>query len=128
MVVNPCRPIRAGGCASLQSGIFTNILGPGWVNDLRRLQTLRPLASNADFRAKWRAATLFNKRRVAVWVRRNLGIALNPNALFDMQVKRIHEYKRQLLNVLGKRCKLDPSLKAPGFQNLILKRITVLST
>jgi starch phosphorylase len=83
------------------SSIFTSILGPGWVNDLRRLETLKPLAVDPSFQNRWTEAKRTNKQRLAVWVKRNMGIDLMIDAIFDMQVKRIHEYKRQLLNVLS---------------------------
>ena len=83
------------------SAIFTSILGPGWVNDLRRLKTLRPFATDPSFQHQWLAAKRHNKERLASWVREHMGVELMVHAIFDMQVKRIHEYKRQLLNVLS---------------------------
>ena len=83
------------------SAIFTSILGPGWVNDLRRLKTLRPFATDPSFQHEWLAAKRVNKERLASWVREHMGVELMVDAIFDMQVKRIHEYKRQLLNVLS---------------------------
>ena len=83
------------------SSIFTSILGPGWVNDLRRLKTLRPFANDASFQREWTSAKLSNKQRLAEWVKENIGMELMTHAIFDMQVKRIHEYKRQLMNVLS---------------------------
>lgn len=83
------------------AGIFTSILGPGWVNDLRRLATLKPFAHDDTFQHSWNEAKRLNKERLALWVKANMGVDLMTNAIYDMQVKRIHEYKRQLLNVLG---------------------------
>ena len=83
------------------AGIFTSILGPGWVNDLRRLATLKPFAHDDTFQHSWNEAKRLNKERLALWVKDNMGVDLMTNAIYDMQVKRIHEYKRQLLNVLG---------------------------
>ena len=71
-----------------------------WRLKLDRLQELRPLASNEAFRASFAAAKHSNKRRLADYIQRETGVILNPDSLFDIQVKRIHEYKRQLLNVL----------------------------
>jgi starch phosphorylase len=58
-------------------------------------------AEDPAFQKKWLAIKLANKKRLAKWVKQNLGVTLNPAALFDIQVKRIHEYKRQLLNIIG---------------------------
>ena len=75
-------------------------IGRDWRLNLDKLQNIRPLAGNADFRAEFAAAKRSNKVRLADYIRRETGIVLNPDSLFDVQVKRIHEYKRQLLNVL----------------------------
>ncbi|MDR2787909.1 MAG: glycogen/starch/alpha-glucan phosphorylase [Candidatus Accumulibacter sp.] len=75
-------------------------IGKGWRLNLERLQELRPLADEPLFRADFAAAKRKNKRRLADYVRRETGVMLDPDSLFDVQVKRIHEYKRQLLNVL----------------------------
>ena len=83
------------------SSIFTSILGPGWVNDLRRLETLKPLAREPSLQRQWTHAKRFNKERLAAWIKANMNVDLMPNAVYDMQVKRIHEYKRQMLNILG---------------------------
>ena len=83
------------------SSIYTGMVGPGWVNDLKRLEPIKTMAQDAQFRQRWRAAKQTNKNAVVDWLYKTMGIQVNPNALFDMQVKRIHEYKRQLLNVLG---------------------------
>ncbi|MDR0577961.1 MAG: glycogen/starch/alpha-glucan phosphorylase [Candidatus Accumulibacter sp.] len=75
-------------------------LGKQWRLDLDRLRDLRPLAGDAGFRVDFARAKRDNKIRLADYIRRETGIALDPDSLFDVQVKRIHEYKRQLLNVL----------------------------
>ena len=97
--VTPLRWILQANPA--MAGIFTSILGPGWVNDLRRLATLKPFAHDDTFQHSWNEAKRLNKERLALWVKDNMGVDLMTNAIYDMQVKRIHEYKRQLLNVLG---------------------------
>ncbi|WP_207225107.1 glycogen/starch/alpha-glucan phosphorylase [Rivibacter subsaxonicus] len=74
--------------------------GNGWRTDLDRLAELAPMAGDKSLQAEVRAAKLANKERLAALVRRELGIAIDPGSLFDVQVKRIHEYKRQLLNLL----------------------------
>ena len=83
------------------SSIYTGMVGPGWVNDLKRLEPIKAMAQDAGFRQRWRAAKQTNKQAVAEWLLNTMNIRVDPNALFDLQVKRIHEYKRQLLNVLG---------------------------
>jgi starch phosphorylase len=85
--------------------VISEAIGTGWVTDLRELARLVPLADDAAFADVWRAAKRRNKLRLAETIRqqyrrRGSGIAVDPDSLFDVQVKRIHEYKRQLLNVL----------------------------
>ena len=75
-------------------------IGPTWRSDLSHLAALRPLADDAGFVDQVRAAKLHNKRRLAAWIKTNLDIDVDPASLFDVQIKRMHEYKRQLLNVL----------------------------
>ncbi len=75
-------------------------LGTAWRLNLDRLQDLRGAVDDADFRNEFAAAKHANKLRLADYIKREMGIVINPNALFDVQVKRIHEYKRQLLNLL----------------------------
>ena len=75
-------------------------LGQAWRRDLGLLKDLLPLADDAGFRADFRAVKAHNKQRLAALIHRSTGISVNPNSLFDVQVKRIHEYKRQLLNLL----------------------------
>jgi starch phosphorylase len=75
-------------------------IGGTWTTDLERLAGLAPHAEDAAFRADFRAVKHANKRRLAALMHRTLGIAVDPHSLFDVQVKRIHEYKRQLLNLL----------------------------
>ncbi len=77
-------------------------IGEGWIRDLSQLEKLKPFAAteHRDFHAQWREVKLANKQRLAELVKKECGVDFNPMALFDVQVKRIHEYKRQLLNVL----------------------------
>ncbi len=75
-------------------------LGLGWRRDLGALAALRAQANDVALLERFAAVKLANKQRLAVWVERQLGIPINPDSLFDVQVKRIHEYKRQLLNAL----------------------------
>ncbi|MET0553701.1 MAG: glycogen/starch/alpha-glucan phosphorylase [Vicinamibacteria bacterium] len=82
------------------SGLITEALGDGWVTDLERLRDLEPLAEDAAFRGRFAAVKTANKERLAGVLRQAARVAADPASLFDVQVKRIHEYKRQLLNVL----------------------------
>ena len=75
-------------------------IGRGWRRNLDQLQALRRLGANAAFRDAFDRAKRRNKERLADHLARTLGVKVDPSALFDVQVKRIHEYKRQLLNVL----------------------------
>ncbi|MBK7956565.1 MAG: glycogen/starch/alpha-glucan phosphorylase [Candidatus Accumulibacter sp.] len=85
---------------ALSSLLDEHLGGKDWRLHLDRLQGLRASADDAGFRSAFAAAKLGNKQRLANYVAREVGICLNPDSLFDVQVKRIHEYKRQLLNVL----------------------------
>ncbi len=80
--------------------LITGRIGPGWVTDLDQLERLKPLADDAGLQEEWRAVKHANKARLADDIHTRTGIYVNPETLFDVQVKRIHEYKRQLLNVL----------------------------
>jgi starch phosphorylase len=82
------------------SALITRHLGHAWENDLEELDRIRDLAADAAFRSEFRAVKLENKRRLDAEVQRRVGIDLDVHSLFDVQVKRIHEYKRQLLNLL----------------------------
>jgi len=82
------------------SALLDERIGKDWRLNLNRLQELRPLAQDEGFRARFAAAKSSNKLRLAEYIKRETGVILDPNSLFDVQVKRIHEYKRQLLNVL----------------------------
>jgi glycogen phosphorylase len=80
--------------------LLTDTVGPGWATELERLRRLVPHAEDAQFRSRWRAVKHANKQRLAALVEAECGVRFDPAAMFDVQVKRIHEYKRQLLNVL----------------------------
>jgi glycogen phosphorylase len=125
------------------SALISSKIGDGWAADLAQLDTLKPLAAtkNKKFHADWRAVKRANKERLAALVKAECGVEFNPDALFDVQVKRIHEYKRQLLNVLhvihlynrikhgrldgwADRCVLIGGKAAPGY--VMAKRIIKL--
>jgi starch phosphorylase len=123
--------------------LVTRAIGDGWIAHLDELRRLEPFAEDSGFREAWRAVKRANKERLAAYVRRVTGVDLDPSWLFDVQVKRIHEYKRQHLNALHiaslyRRLKRDPGLDlppralvfggkaAPGYQ--LAKRIIRLIT
>jgi len=80
--------------------LISRHLGEDWLRDGEQLRRLEPLADDPEFQAAWRAAKLANKRRLAALLAARTGIHADPQSLFDVQVKRIHEYKRQHLNAL----------------------------
>jgi len=90
--LNQCNPELAA--------LIDDKLRGSWLCHLERLQELTPHADDPDFRARWKDVKRANKERLASYVRRKLGFECNLDAMFDVHVKRIHEYKRQLLNVL----------------------------
>ena len=99
--------------------LLDETIGTGWLTDLYRLRALEPLADDPAFQRKWRAVKRENKARLSRYVEAQTGIELNPDWMFDVQVKRIHEYKRQHLNVLHiidlyRRLKDNPSLQIPA--------------
>lgn len=80
--------------------LISLMIGDGWITRLEELKRLAPLAEDTGFRSDWAAVKRSNKVQLAEYARRELSIALDPDSLFDCQVKRIHEYKRQLLKIL----------------------------
>lgn len=82
------------------AGLITNRIGDQWIKNLDELRRLEGAAEDSTFREEWREIKLRNKKSLAALVLRLAGLAINPDTLFDIQVKRIHEYKRQLLNLL----------------------------
>jgi starch phosphorylase len=98
--------------------LVTRAIGEEWPTDLTKLRALEPLAGDAAFREEWRTVKRANKVRLSTYVRAQTGINLDPDWLFDIQVKRIHEYKRQHLNVLHiitlyNRLRREPNLDLP---------------
>jgi glycogen phosphorylase len=125
---------------------ITEAIGEGWITDLDRLASLKPLAANKGFRDAFRRAKREAKSRFAEWAAAACGQTVDPDTIFDSQVKRIHEYKRQLLNalrivVLYNRLRTNPALEltprtfffagkaAPAYQlaKLIVKLINNLA-
>ncbi len=95
------------------SALITEHLGDGWLANLDQLSQLEPLAEDAAFRARWRAIKRANKVTLAATVQKQTGIELDTNSVYDVMVKRLHEYKRQHLKILHvitlfNRIKRDP--------------------
>ncbi len=95
--------------------LIDRTLGTEWLTDLKVLRRLERHVDDTAFRRQWRAIKRANKERFAAYVRAHTGVELDPDWLFDVQVKRIHEYKRQHLNILHVvsrylRLKIDPAL------------------
>lgn len=128
-------------CNPILSQLITETIGDKWITRLTELENLAPLAHDKDFQKSWHEAKYENKKRLAALVEKNCDVTFNPDAMFDIQVKRIHEYKRQLLNVLHvihlyeqikrghtdglpKRCVLFGGKAAPGY--LMAKQIIKL--
>jgi len=93
-------------------------IGDGWITDLAELKKLKPLAGDAAFRGDILKAQRACKARFADWVKRHTDVSVDPDSIFDCQIKRIHEYKRQLLNalrivVLYDRLRANPNLDLP---------------
>jgi starch phosphorylase len=97
---------------------ITDAIGDGWIKDLSQLARLKPLADEKNFRDAFLKAKHEAKVRFADWLKAGTGLVVDPNTIFDCQIKRIHEYKRQLLNalrivVLYNRLRANPDLKIP---------------
>ena len=98
---------------------ITEAIGDGWITDLSQLSNLKPLAEDASFQEAFREATREAKSQFADWLRKTSNEVVDPDSIFDSQVKRIHEYKRQLLNalriiVLYNRLRENPKLEIPS--------------
>jgi starch phosphorylase len=100
-VTNGITPRRwLNQCNPDLTALLTKAIGTGFQRDLDKLKLITPLAEDKAFRKAFREVKLANKVRLANRIEDVTGVKLNPNSLFDVQIKRIHEYKRQLLNVL----------------------------
>ncbi|HWR02962.1 MAG TPA: glycogen/starch/alpha-glucan phosphorylase [Humidesulfovibrio sp.] len=96
--ITPRRWLRQ--CNPGLTSLIAEAIGPGFITKLERLEDLKPFAKDSEFRARWAKVKHRNKQRLAEYVLHKIDRKLDPDSLFDVQVKRIHEYKRQLLNVL----------------------------
>jgi starch phosphorylase len=84
----------------LLAGLITRAIGDRWITDLERLEELEGCANDGAFREEFRSVKRSNKERLAGVIKRTTSVIVDPDSLFDVQAKRIHEYKRQLLNVM----------------------------
>jgi starch phosphorylase len=128
------------------AGLIDDALGPTWLRDLEQLTRLEPLAEDAGFRQKWREVKRAAKVNLARHIEKSTGVSVDPDSLFDIQAKRIHEYKRQHLNLLRVvahylRLKQQPGIEAtprtfifagkaaPGYRmaKLIIKLINAVA-
>lgn len=100
-VTNGVTPRRFVGVSNPPlARLITERIGDGWLRDLDQLRKLEPLADDANFQQQWREVKLTAKRGLAALIEQRAGVKVNPESLFDIQAKRLHEYKRQHLNVL----------------------------
>ena len=100
------------------AGTITEAIGDNWITDLAQLSQLRPLADSSEFRTAFRKAKRAAKAEFVTWLETTAGQTVDPDTIFDCQIKRIHEYKRQLLNalrvvVLYNRLRANPALRMP---------------
>src|SRR5262249_34321864 len=98
--------------------LITDAIGDGWITDLGRLRELAPLAEDAGFRERFRQVKREARLRFVDWLRASEGRTVDPDSIFDSQIKRIHEYQRQLLNLLHvvllyTRPRANPSIDFP---------------
>ncbi len=88
-------------CANPElAGLISDHIGSDWITDLERLENLLDFATNENFQNQWKEIKRRKKQQLCAWVRTTHKVELSVDSLFDVQVKRIHEYKRQLLNIL----------------------------
>jgi starch phosphorylase len=119
-VTNGVTPRRFVGLSNPGlSQLVTSRVGDSWLKDLSQLRGLESLADDSEFQGQWRAVKLANKTRLADLIRERTGVTVSPESLFDIQVKRIHEYKRQHLNALHiltlyLQLKQDPKANIPA--------------
>jgi starch phosphorylase len=132
-------------CNPLLSQFISRVIGDKWIRHLEELRRLEPMIEDAQFRGEWHDIKRSNKVALAALIRERTGITVNPDAIFDVHVKRIHEYKRQHLNILHviglyHRLKTDPTLEihprvfvfggkaAPGYHlaKLMIRLITAV--
>lgn len=87
-------------CNPRLSELITDRIGKDWITDLNKLRKIEKYLDDKDFCSQWQKVKLHNKNRLAQYILDKCGVIVNPESMFDVQVKRIHEYKRQFLNAL----------------------------
>ncbi|MBV5259537.1 glycogen/starch/alpha-glucan phosphorylase [Synechococcus moorigangaii CMS01] len=142
--VTPRRWIRQ--CNPQLANLISSKIGTGWIKNLEQVQRIEEFVDDPEFRKQWREIKYQNKIKLANYIEHHNGIEIDPHSIFDIQVKRIHEYKRQLLDVLFiitlyNRLKHNPGMKmvprtmifggkaAPGYfmAKLIIKLINAVA-
>ena len=103
-------------CNPELSRLITDAIGDGWIKDLTKLNNLKAFTSDSSFRDHFRQATRNAKRQFCDWLKWSTGHIVDPESIFDTQVKRIHEYKRQLLNALRIVVLYNRLRKNPGLE------------
>lgn len=101
------------------SQLITKAIGDGWVKDYTQLKKLAPMAEDAAFREKFAAIKLENKKKLAAYIKEHKGIDVDPNSLFDVQIKRLHEYKRQLLKAFQIIYRYQQILNSPDTADML---------
>ncbi|WP_051630423.1 glycogen/starch/alpha-glucan phosphorylase [Afifella pfennigii] len=142
-VTNGVTPRRwLHSCNKPLSDLLEETIGEAWIGDLEAIKALEPFADDAAFGERFHAAKRISKERLAAEIEERLGLKVSPDAMFDVQIKRMHEYKRQLLNIMEAvahyfairaepdrdwtpRLKIFAGKAAPGYQmaKLIIKLI-----
>ena len=97
------------------SELITEKIGDGWITELQQLRKLEPFAVDPEFQDSWRTVKRLKKEQLAKWLKQTSGVVIDPVSLFDVQIKRIHEYKRQLLNILHVVFLYNKMLEHPEF-------------
>jgi glycogen phosphorylase len=100
-VTNGVTPRRWIGVANPElTSLITETIGDGWLKNLDMLHKLEPMANDANFKRRWHEIKRLKKTQLAEYIHSDLNVTISPDSIFDVQVKRMHEYKRQHLNVL----------------------------
>ena len=111
-------------CNPGEAALITEALGSDeWIKDASRLSGLKPFADDAAFRKRWAAVKLENKARLATKVKELTGVDMPLSSMFDVQIKRIHEYKRQLMNVLSVIARYQEIKATPAAERKVRHRI-----
>lgn len=101
------------------SKLITDAIGDGWVKDYRQLEQLLPYADDAAFREKFDKIKLDNKKRLAEYIKKSNNLIVDPESLYDVQIKRLHEYKRQLLKVFHIIYRYKSIIETPETANMM---------